>query len=553
MSGHQKKNQNKHRNTNPERFFSGVLVLTASNILVKAVGLLFKIPMNYIVGDTGMGYYNSAYSIYTFFYMLSTAGLPVAVSIMVSEARGRGNTNQTRQILKTSLLLFLLIGSIGSVLMFTCAETFAGWISSSPASFCVLAIAPSMFFVCITGALRGYFQGCQRMVPTAVSQVIEALCKMVFGILFAVYAIRNNFQAPIIAAYAVCGLTIGTGLSMLYLVIVKCFDTPGDPLSADSSPVLPVKELLKRFLLISLPITLSASVMSLTNMIDTVLIQRLLQNNGMSQEMATTLYGNYTSLAVPLFNLPPVFVYPIAYSIVPMISKLRASEQRKQAKNIMISSLRIASIIGMPCALGLSALSKPILSMFYRAESAAAAAPLLTLLAPSSFFVCLLAITNSILQAIGKADKPVYAMLVGGAVEILSSLFLTQHIGMAGTPVSTFLCYLTVIVISLYYIYKYAGISLSVGTLIIKPLAASVICVLTALVCFSGISCVLPEGTAVMLAILTAVLVYIPLILRTRILTKEDLVYLPHKEKIISFLMKCHMLTEKDFQSNEQR
>lgn len=529
-----------------EPFFSGVLVLTLSNILVKAVGLIFKIPMNYIVGDIGMGYYNAAYSIYTFFYMLSTAGLPVAISIMVSEARGKGNTAYIRQILKTALLLFLIIGIIGSGLMFFGAQRLSEWIGAPPAAACVLAIAPSMFFVCMTGALRGYFQGCQKMLPTAIAQVIEALCKMVFGILLAVWAIRNALRPEMIAAYAVCGLTIGTAFSMLYLVIVKCFERREEVTLQVHTPSPDTKTLLKRFAAISLPVTLSASVISLTNMIDAVLIQRLLQNSGMSQEMATTVYGNYTSLAVPLFNLPPVFVYPIAYSIVPLIAKIRVSVKREEAGRIMISSLRIASIIGLPCALGLAAFAEPILSMFYRAESAVSAAPLLTLLAPSSFFVCLLAITNSILQAIGKADKPVYAMLIGGAVKIVSSHILIKQFGMVGTPISTFLCYLTVTVISLYYVFRYTGVSLPAVNLFLKPLLSSGICVIAAMFCFYLTKHFIMENQAVLLSIFIAVLAYIPLVLRTNILTKEDLNYLPHKEKIISLLLKWHMLVEKD-------
>lgn len=535
----------KHKQT--EHFFSGVLVLTFSNVLVKAIGLLFKIPMNYIVGDTGMGYYNSAYSIYTFLYMLSTAGLPVAISIMVSEARGKRNNALVHRILKISLLLFVIVGFLGSALMFFGAKRLSDWIHVPPASQSVLAIAPSMFFVCITGVLRGYYQGCQKMLPTAVSQVIEALCKMVFGILFAVYAIRNQFSPSVVAAYAVCGLTIGTGFSMLYLVITKCFEKKEALLPTSEGSTIRSKTLIKRFVSISLPVTLSASVMSLTNMIDTVLIQRLLQENGMSQEMATTAYGNYTSLAVPLFNLPPVFVYPIAYSIVPMISRFRASGQQERAGNIMVSSLRIASIIGMPCAFGLTLFAQPILSMFYREASAASASPLLSLLAPSSFLVCILAITNSILQSMGKAEKPVLAMLIGGIVKITSSLILVKHFGIAGTPISTFLCYLTVTVISLYYVYRYTGISLSCKNLFLKPLLSAGACVLAARLCFMFTSNKLHESAALVLCICIAVITYIPLVLRTHILDKEDFHYLPHNEKIVSLLQKFHLLDEKDF------
>jgi len=533
-----------------EGIFSGVLVLTLSNLVVKAVGLLFKIPMNYVVGDTGMGYYNAAYSIYTFFYMLSTAGLPVAVSIMISEARGRGRRKHMRQILCVAVVLFISIGLAGTLLLWTGADAFADWIGAPPAAASIVAIAPTMFFVCIASALRGYFQGCQKMTPTAVSQVIEALCKMTFGILGALYAMRQNCSPAATAAYAVCGLTIGTAFSMIYLIIAKCFTNDSERLPEIPFVSLTKKTILKRFAVIAFPVTISASVMSLTNMIDAVLIQKLLQDCGMAQEMATTAYGNYTSLAVPMFNLPPVLVYPIAYSIVPLITRFRISEQNEKAENVMRSSLRMAAIIGMPCALGLSVLAEPILSMFYRAESAGTAAPLLTLLAPSSFFVCLLAITNSILQAVGKADKPVYAMLCGAAVKIAASHILIRKYGMIGAPLSTFLCYTAVTILNLYFVQRYTGLSLSAGNLYIKPLLASIVCAVTAWVSYGLFCNFLPENAAVLLSVMAAVLIYVPVVLRTGVLTEADLSFVPKKEKIIALLRKYRMLAKKEIEDS---
>ncbi len=198
---------------------SGVMILTVSNLLVKALGMLFKIPMNYFIGDTGMGYYNAAYTIYTFFYMLSTAGLPAAVSVMAAASRADGQKKQCRRILHTALGLFCLIGFSGSAVFAFFSEDLAKLIGAPPASLCILAIAPTLFFVCVASALRGYFQGCSRMVPTAVSQLLEALCKLGAGILGALYGIRQNAPPQVTAAYAITGLTLGAGVSMLYLLI----------------------------------------------------------------------------------------------------------------------------------------------------------------------------------------------------------------------------------------------------------------------------------------------------------------------------------------------
>jgi len=466
-------------------FLSGVLVLTISGLFVKIAGLMFKIPMNYIVGDTGMGYYNSAYSVYTMFYMLSTAGLPVAISVMVSEKRSRGNIKAAKLVYRLALSVFFVIGLSACLVMLVFPDALAGVIKSENCAPSVAVAAPAMFFICISSALRGYFQGCGNMVPVALSQFIEAVGKLIVGVGAASYAVRQGYAVHIVAAYGVAGLTLGSFLGMVYLLLAKFIRRDRD-LYADqdclSDEVCGKRDILKRFLVISFPITVSASVMSLTNMIDTALIQRILQNSGMSEETAASLYGNYTSLAVPMFNLPPVLVYPIAYALVPSVAAAFASGNRTAARERIESSIKYAVIIALPCALGMGTMADPILCLLYKAESAHLAAPLLTYLAPSSFFVCILALTNSALQACGQEKKPVLSMLAGAAVKCISSIVLLQKIGIAGAPISTFICYATVTALNLYFTVKYTGVRCSLGKTLVLPLAGSVLCSLTAIV-----------------------------------------------------------------------
>jgi len=522
-----------------ESFFSGVLVLTVSNLLVKELGMLFKIPMNYIVGDTGMGYYNAAYTIYTFFYMLSTAGLPTAVSILVSAAHAAGKRNQCRRILQISLALFCGIGTLGCAVMFAYAGELASLIGAPPAAYCIIAVSPTLFFICIASALRGYFQGLYRMTPTAVSQFLEAFCKVGIGILCAVYAIRQGYDPPVIAAYTVMGLTMGSAVSMLYLIFAGLYSRETSMPVPEDPAVENGKKLLTRLAGIAVPIAVSSAVMSLTGMIDAVMIQRLLQQNGMTQETATTLYGNYTSLAVPMFNLPPVLVYPIAYAMVPLLTRYRTEKNgEKRSLNLISSALRMAVLIGAPCALGLSVLSEPILSLLYRSSSAETAAPLLTLLAPSSLLVCVLAVTNSVLQSIGKAGLPVLSMLAGAAVKILCTALLIPHTGITAAPISTFFCYLTVTAVNLFFMLRHTGVHPELGRTLFRPVAAASVCAVTALGGYRLLVCILPEKLAVLPAIVLAAVVYCLLIREMCVLDEEDLALLPKAEKLRKWLMK---------------
>ena len=530
-------------------FFSGVVVLTVANLLVKVIGLLFKIPMNSVVGDEGMGYYTSAYTIYTFFYMISTAGLPVAVSIMISESRSKGQLKQIKKIFRTTVLLFLGVGLVGMIAMFLGANTFAGLLKAEPTSICIMAIAPTLFFICISSALRGYFQGFQQMVPTAVSELIEALCKLALGILFALYALDQGYAIHIVAAYAAAGLTIGAGLGMLYLCLTKVFFKESaytEEFVAEvgvSDVVDPSGKILKRLVSIALPITISASVMSLTNMIDMVIVQRLLQGNGMTQEMATTVYGNYTTLAVPMFNLPPVLIYPISAAIIPLLSATKSQNDPSRSRTIMESSLRVAVLIGVPCAFGMSALAKPILNLFYRVpESIEMAAPLLRILAPSTLFVCILSVTNAILQACGQERKPVISMLAGAAVKLISNYFLIQIIGMKGTPISTFLCYLTVTCLNFTFVAKYAKIIPNIVTVFIRPFICGLVCAGTALGAYTLYENIIVPKLATLAAIVTAGIVYVLLIFILKAVTADDVKLLPKGEKICSALKKVHLI-----------
>ena len=506
-------------------FVSGVMLLTVSNLLVKITGLLFKIPMNYIVGDTGMGYFNSAYSIYTLFYMLSTSGLPVALAVMVSEKRAAGNITAAKTIYRTALALFAAGGFGTCLLMLFASGGLAELIRSDKSALSVAAAAPTMLFICVSSALRGYFQGCGNMVPTAVSQLIEAIGKLLIGIAAAMYAIRMNYAIPVVAAYAVSGLTLGSLAGMVYLIAVKWMrgdrDLLPENLVITREPVS-YRDILRRFGKIALPITVSASVMSLTNTMDTALIQRILQRSGMAAEEAATLFGNYTSLAVPMFNLPPVFVYPIAYSIVPSIAAALSSGQRERAEQSINTALRAAVLIGIPCALGLTVLADPILCLFYKPESAHLASPLLTLLAPSSFFVCVLAVTNAILQSCGEERKPVISMLCGAAVKCTSSVILLQTIGIAGAPVSTFLCYLTVTVINLAFVVKCTGIRPKVSSVFFVPAAAGLACA----VCAAAVNRFLAPfagKTACFAAIFAGAAVYAALLLVSGTITINEI------------------------------
>ena len=513
---------------------SGVMILTVSNLLVKTAGLVFKIPMNRTVGDAGMGYFGAAASVYALFYMISTAGLPVALSVMIAEAKSAGNVRGAKQIGRRAFVLFALIGCAFSALMFFGAAPLSSFLRSENAAAAVRVAAPAVLFVSVSGALRGFFQGCGNMTPTAVSQLVEAAGKLLLGLGAALWAIRTGCSTPEVAAAATAGVTAGSFFGMLCLLAVRAFRGDRDLLRADlrlCNADIPYGGCMRRLVSIALPVTLAASVMSLSSMIDAVLIQRMLRASGMDAEEAAALFGNYTSLAVPMFNLPPVFVYPAAAALTPALAADLAGGERELARERIRQSLRYAAALGLPAAVGLAALAEPILALLYRAESARIAAPLLVLLAPSSFLLCILAVTNAGLHATGDQRKPVISMGVGACVKAVSEAFLLSRFGAAGAPMSTFLCTLTVTVMNLAFLLRRTGTGAVRGRDFAVPLGCAALCGCAARLAYRIAEPCAGSRAACIFAIGIAVPVYAVSMLLSGGVTREELAALAGRKK----------------------
>ncbi|MBR5453543.1 MAG: polysaccharide biosynthesis protein [Clostridia bacterium] len=515
------------------KFFSGVAVLTAANIIVKAIGLMFKIPLQHCIGDEGMGYFNSAYTVYTWFYMLSTAGIPVAISMIVSENYAKKNGRQLSRIFRVSLVMLIIIGALSLSVMLVLAGPFARFIGAGSASYSIMAVAPTLLFICISGAYRGYFQGHRNMVPTAISQVLEALGKMAVGICLALWASEQGYEVHFIAAYAALGITIGAAAGMLSLVLSKMISRQEKRFEAEN-PGTGTAPILRRLIGIAVPVTISSSVMSLTNVLDLMVVVNRLEHIGYTEGAAMAVYGNYTTLVVPMFNLPPILVYPIAYSVAPIISAAMTKKDIISVRRAVRMSLKLTSVISLPCAFGLAFMAYPMLDMLYSSQSACLGAPMLILLAPAVFFMCMLAVSNSALQAMGRVKIPILSMGVGAAVKLIFGYFLTgsSSVGIYGTPISTFACYLAASLVNIYFIIKHTGTELGLSAFFLKPAAAGAVCALSAFFIDRRLCGYFGQGIAVLLSILFAVIIYVILLFITGGVTAEELEMMPMAKKL---------------------
>jgi stage V sporulation protein B len=542
------------------RLISGVIVLTFSNLVVKLLGLFCKIPLHGILQDQGMGYFNIAYNIFTTLYLVSTAGLPTAITIMISRTpRDDARKKQVEKIFRVALVVFFVLGVLGSSIMFFFAKPLARLMDSEASYLCIMAISPTLFFICISSAMRGYFQGHQNMVPTAISEITEAIGKFAIGIALGYYAISRGESIEVAAGYAIAGITIGVAMGMLFLVGAKAVYNSKHRRDVEASTgekgkVSTRKEILKQMLMIALPITISSVALNLTGIIDTFSIINSMSRYT-TKDIAEAAYGNYSTLAVTMAHLPSAFIQPIASSLTPALTasliavktaKTREEklEKRHVADKVMLSCLKFSAIIAIPCAIGMSVLSKPILSMLFnnpeQVESVNNAAPLLSILAIGVFFTAMLTITTSILQANRLQQKPILSMFCGILVKLVLNLVLIRNpaVGIYGAPIGTVACYFTMAVINFYFVIKYVGVHIGFIKNFIKPfigtLLASVVTVFTYWLVYLKCS----SSVATCVSILMTIIAYFILLFLLRAFQRSDIIILPKGEKIYRFLSK---------------
>lgn len=522
-----------------QSFLEGAVVLIIANALVKIIGAVFKLPLTNLIGKDGISIFSQAYNIYSALFILSTAGLPVAVSKMVAEANALGRPAEVKKIVRTAFLIFTFIGAACSLVLIFGAHTFAQMVGDEMAYFSMVCIGPALFFVAVMSTIRGYFQGMSNMVPTAISQVIEALFKLIAGSLFAYVLMRRGYGVEIAAAGAIAGVTIGTVFGALYLVIKLIRSPLRFPIRASSLETSSNSSILTRLIKISIPITIGASVLSVTNLIDMFLVMNRLQDAGFSVKAARGLYGAY-NMALNLFNVPQALIVAISISIIPAIASAFVRRDFHTTQRTMESALRITALLALPCAAGLAILAEPILKFLYykQLEDAALAAPLLMLLGGAVLFVALVSITNSLLQSLGKVNIPVATMLAGGAVKLVTNYLLVgdYDTNIHGAPIGTTLCYGTIAVLNLMAIVKTTGVKLPLGRIFLKPLAATAVMGVCAWFLYPALGSFMGRTGALLVTIAVCVAVYGMALVLVKAITYDDVRFLPKGEKIARIL-----------------
>ena len=525
-----------------QTFLGGAAVLALATAIVKIIGAFYKIPLKRLIGDEGFGYFNTAYDIYSVLLMVSTTGLPVAMSRMISEAKTLGRTNQIQRIFQTSRKVFLALGVVGTAGMALLCKQLADMMNQTNSWFSILCLSPAVLFICLISAERGFFQGQSNMVPTSVSQVMEAVCKLVVGLSLAYILNKTTGEMGRAAGGAILGVTLGTVIATVYLIFrrrkaetqlqVECLDP-----SVDSQ-----RDTIRKLIAIAAPITLGAAGLQIITTVDAAVFMGQLKGPaGISEELADKLKGIY-NFAQTIFNLPCAFVTPIIVSAIPAITEQLTLRKTRRANTIAESATRVMGLIAMPCSVGLAVLSEPIMQWLggYTADgSLGTASILMRILAFCVFFNSFVLVMNAILQAHGYVYLPVINMVVGGIVKVVINFILVGNpkINIVGVPVGTLICYMVIAMLDLVAIQRVLRNPPRLMVNVIKPALAALAMGAAAFgLNHLGMAINLPLILRTGISILGAGAVYVVLVMILKIITRDDCSLLPKGDKIAKLL-----------------
>lgn len=532
-------------------FFGGAAVLTVSVVIVKVIGALYKIPLANILGETGNGYFMSAYNIYSVLLTVSTGGLPMALSKSVSEAQALGKVNQERRIFWVGLAAFFALGLASFLIMALGAAPITALMGNTGAYYSTLMLSPAVLFVCCMSAIRGYAQGKGNMVPTAISQVIEALSKLIAGLSCAWlglhYAEAISAALPgladadpleLAAAGAIIGVTAGTIFSFIYLVFVHIDLTRRDDRLGTDQPQS-YGGILGTLVKIAIPITLSSSVVPIVNALDTGIVQNRLQSAlGLTEQAASALYGNYSGVT-NLYALPSALIVPFTAVLLPAVSAARAKRDHGEAARVTESAMRVSMLLVCPMGFGLSAVAEPIIKLLYPRYDSSVAGPILTILGIASIFTCIMLLCNATLQAHGFINLPVLTLVIGGVLKVGINYVLVgiESIHVMGAAVGTFVCFGCASALDMFVIRRVLPVAPDYRRIFVKPVLASLVMALAAWATYGLLFRLVQSNTvALMAAILVAVAVYVALVLCLHAVSKEDLALMPKGDKIARLL-----------------
>ena len=509
-----------------ETIIKGIIALLFSQVLIKIIGLAYKLYLTNKegFGDSGNAIYSAGFQIYALLLTFSSTGVPNAIAKLVSERLAIGDSKGAHRIFKIAFFTFAFLGLIGTVLLFLSARVIAVRFLEIPeAEYSLITLSPSIFFVAITSVIRGYFNGRQNLSVTAKSQTIEQIFKTVFTIAFVeivAHVTKNN--TTLMAGIANLETTVATVFSFSYIYIyykTKRAEIGGEIAQSVNYVPTRIRNTLKKILKESLPISLSSLMSSFNKNIDLFTVVKTLKGY-MSENEAKIQYGILSGKIDTLCLLPIALNVPFVTGMVPAISISIARGEKEQVIKQINSFLKITLIIALPCTGGLIIFSNQILNLLF--PNASSGAILLQINAISILFAMLSQTINGALQGIGKSNIPLIAFSIGMLFKFFTNIFLISNdsIGIKGAAIGNIMCNSIVFFIGIFYLIKNIDFKIDKTNLILKPFFATVIMCIVSISINFLLKKVISEKFATILSITVGTGIYGALIIALKMLKK---------------------------------
>ncbi len=575
-----------------QSFLKGAMVLGSSMVIVKLMGMIYKILLSNQYGGVGTGLFNSAYALYNPLFMLSTAGFPIAISRMVSESVTKKRYKDVKQIHRVSVPIFVIAGCLCFLAMILGGFLYVKIIHADNAIFALLCLSPTIFFGCLMSIYRGYFEGMRNMVPTAVSEIIEAACKLflgftasflvtkygmsryeatgyVFGTKCGSVSEAESVIVPIAIGAAITGISLGSLFGFLYLLIR--YKRGGDGISREelrnSPPPRKPEQTLRVMVRTAIPIGLGSIIMSLADMVDSTLvnirINNIMQTNPdallnvygslipdhvyQNGETHTFLYGCY-GIALTLMMLVTAVTQVFGTTALPSVTAAWTGGNKEQLKKSMETVMRVTTLVTIPSGIGMSVLAEPLLSLIYHGSAVSSEVEIgsrvLTVMGISVIFIATSTPLCSMLQAIGRMDVPLKLFAIGMVIKIIVNYILVgiPEINIQGANIGSIVCYGFVTIVALFVLCRETKIVPDFVSIFVKPLFAGIVCGVAAYFSEIFFDLFLAQRIATLLAVVAAIVAYIIALFLFKAIKREDILQMPKGNKIIKILEKRKLI-----------
>ena len=534
----------KEKKNRKEGFMKGVLVLMLSQVLIKLLGVIYKLYLTNKegFGDAGNAINGSAYQIYALLLTISSIGVPNAISKLISEKVAKGDNKEANRVFKISFALFGVVGFIGSAILFLGANYISNVLLQIPeAELTLVALSPSVFFVTIASVLRGYFNGRERISITARSQTIEQVFKTVLTILVVeVVGIMSKLDTSIMAAGANIATTLSVFLSFGYLCIyfrLHRQELNGVLVNSPECKPERIRTIIRRVLFVSIPITLSAVTSSLNKNIDSFTVVRLLKRF-MEEGQAKIQYGILSGKVDTLTMLPLSFNVAFATALVPAVAASRAKGDNETINKRISFSILCSILIGLPCTFGMIIFAQPILDLLF--PNAPEGAVLLQWYSLTIILTLLIQTTSGALQGLGKVMVPAISGGIGLIIKLILNLVLIPipSIGVNGAAIASVIYHIFSFSIVFYVLNKTVKLDISIMKHVFKPIIATSIMGICSYYLYTLLLGVISMKFALVIAIAFAIIIYMASIIVLKIFTKEEIFMIPLGNKVYKALQK---------------